>query len=191
MSLLEELAGEAFMPIAYGGGIKEKHVGRSLIELGMEKLVINTAQTTAPGLIPELAGVLGSQAVVGSVDYRSRRRGTDAFTLAGSKKLGRTAVESAQHLEELGVGEIFLNSIDRDGMMGGYDVQVIREVASAVEVPVLASGGAGSLLDMRAALSAGASAVAAGSMFVFHGRHRAVLITYPDRQEIADLIRSS
>jgi len=188
MSLLEEIASEAFMPVAYGGGVTTQDTGRSLIGLGFEKLVINSAQATAPQLIPDLVSVLGSQAVVGSVDYRTKRRGTEAFTHAASKKLGRSASEAARELVAVGAGEIFLNSIDRDGTMTGYDLEIIREVALDVDVPVLACGGAGTLADMRAALAAGASAVAAGSMFVFHGRHRAVLITYPDRREIADLM---
>lgn len=188
MSLLEEIASEAFMPVAYGGGIATEQAGRSLIELGFEKVVINSAQTSAPGLIPELVSVLGSQAVVGSVDFKVTRRGTEAFTHAGNRKLGRSAPAAARELVATGVGEIFLNSIDRDGAMGGYDLGTIQEVAAAVDVPLLACGGAGGLADLRAALAAGASAVAAGSMFVFHGRHRAVLITYPDRREIADLM---
>lgn len=190
MSLLEEIASEAFMPVAYGGGIDTQQAGRSLIELGFEKVVINSAQVTAPLLIPDLVSILGSQAVVGSVDYRTKRRGTEAFTHAGSRRLGRSATVAARDLVALGAGEIFLNAIEHDGTMTGYDLDVIRVVATDVDVPVLACGGAGSLSDMRAALAAGASAVAAGSMFVFHGRHRAVLITYPDRREIANLMRA-
>lgn len=188
MSLLEEIASEAFMPVAYGGGIATAQAGRSLIELGFEKVVINSARTTVPRLIPDLVSVLGSQAVVGAVDFKSTRRGTEAYTHAGSRRLGRSASAAALDLVGLGVGEIFLNSVDRDGTMGGYDLRTIGEVATAVDVPVLACGGAGGPADLRSAVAAGASAVAAGSMFVFHGRHRAVLITYPDRQEIADLV---
>jgi imidazole glycerol-phosphate synthase subunit HisF len=187
-SLLEEIASEAFMPVAYGGGITSAEAGRSLVGLGIEKLVVNTAQATAPRLIPDLASVLGSQAVVASVDFARGRRGTETYTQAGSKRFRQSAVERAQAVADLGAGEILLHSVDRDGTMAGYDLDAIRQVAAAVDVPVLACGGAGDLKDMRAALDAGASAVAAGSMFVFHGRHRAVLITYPERREVADLM---
>lgn len=188
MSLLEEIASEAFMPVAYGGGIATQKTGRSLIELGLEKVVINSAQATAPHVIPDLVSVLGSQAVVGSIDYRVKRGGTEAFTHAARTKLGRSALVAARELVAMGVGEIFLNSIDRDGTMTGFDLPTIQSVTVDIDVPVLACGGAGNLTDMRNALAAGASAVAAGSMFVFHGRHRAVLITYPDRREIEGLM---
>lgn len=188
MNLLEEIVSEAFMPVAYGGGITTAGAGRSLVELGIEKVVLNSAYASTPGLISELASVLGSQAVVGSVDFRRGRRGTEAYTHAGTKRLRRSALDVARQLVSAGAGELFLNAIDRDGTMAGYDLETIREVASGIDIPMLACGGAGNLADMRAALAEGASAVAAGSMFVFHGRHRAVLITYPERPDITALM---
>ncbi len=189
--LLQEIASEAFMPVAYGGGIDSVERGRALIEMGFEKVVLNSAQATRPELVGELASVLGSQAVVASVDHKRGRRSTEAFTHGGSRRLRRSASEVARDMVARGAGEIFLNSIDRDGTMSGYDLPLIQEIAAEVDVPVLVCGGAGSLDDMRAALAAGASAVAAGSMFVFHGRHRAVLITYPDRSSISQLMTSA
>lgn len=186
--LLEEIASEAFMPVAFGGGITTMAGGRALIEMGFEKVVLNSAQATRPELVSELAAVLGSQAVVASIDFKRGRRGTEAYTHGGSKRLRRSALEVARDVVRRGAGEIFLNSIDRDGMMSGYDLPAIHELSAGVDVPLLACGGAGSLDDMRRALDVGASAVAAGSMFVFHGRHRAVLITYPDRPSIVQLM---
>lgn len=186
--LLKEIASEAFMPVAFGGGVSSAAQGRALIEMGFEKVVLNSAQASRPQLLSELASVLGSQAVVASIDFRRGRRGSESYTRGGSKRLRRSALEAARDAVTRGAGEVFLNSIDRDGTMSGYDLQTIREVAAGVDVPVLVCGGAGSLDDMRAALAAGASAVAAGSMFVYHGRHRAVLITYPDRGEISGLM---
>lgn len=186
--LLQEIASEAFMPVAYGGGISTQADGRALIEMGIEKVVLNSIQATRPELVSDLASVLGSQAVVASIDFKRGRRGTEAFTHGGGKRTKRSALEVARDVVARGAGEVFLTSIDRDGTMEGYDLAAIREVAAGVDVPVLVCGGAGSLDDMREALAAGASAVAAGSMFVFHGRHRAVLITYPDRSSIAQLM---
>lgn len=188
LSLIEEIAGEAFMPIAYGGGVTSVARGSEIVRLGVEKLVINTAWSTDPHLIPGLASTLGSQSVVGAVDFRRRRGGNEVHTHGGTKRTGRSAVTVAESLVKAGAGEIFLNSIDRDGTMSGFDLDCITEVSRSVPVPVLASGGAGTTQDLEAALRAGASAVAASSMFVFHGKHRAVLITYPSRSAIEGLM---
>lgn len=189
LDLIEELAGEAFMPVAYGGGITTPDTARRIVGLGIEKVVVNTA-ASQPGLIAGISGTLGSQAVVGSVDVKRRRGRTLAWTAGGSRTTGLAPLDQAQRLVEEGVGEIFLNSIDRDGTMGGLDLDLIRTVSAGVSVPVLACGGAGGLDHLREALSAGASAVGAGSMFVFHGRHRAVLITYPPRADIVEMMRA-
>lgn len=184
--LIEEIAGEAFMPVAYGGGIASADAARAIVGLGIEKVVINSA-ATAPGLLADISAILGSQAVVGSVDVKRRRGRTFAWTHGGTKRAGDPLVH-AQHLVSQGAGEIFLNSIDRDGTMRGLDLDLIRRVAGELPVPVLACGGAGRLSDLQDALRAGASAVGAGSIFVFHGKHRAVLITYPSRSEILEMM---
>lgn len=188
-ALIEEIAGEAFMPVAYGGGIHSAETARDLVGLGIEKVVLNSAATN-PGLIAEISATLGSQAVVGSVDVKRRRGKTLAWTNGGSRNSGATPLAHSQRLVAEGVGEIFLNSIERDGTMQGLDLDLIRTVSAGVPVPVLACGGAGGLPHLREALEAGASAVGAGSMFVFHGRHRAVLITYPARSEIIEMMKA-
>lgn len=184
LGLIEEIAGEAFMPIAYGGGVTSTNVGADIVQLGVEKLVINSAWAQDPRLIPSLVSKLGSQSVVGAVDFRRRRGGNEVYTHGGTNRTRRFAADVAESLVADGAGEIFLNSIDLDGTMSGYDLACITEVSRRLPVPVLASGGAGSIEHLESALRAGASAVAASSMFVFHGKHRAVLITYPSRELI-------
>ncbi len=179
--LIEEMAGEAFMPMAYGGGIRSIDQIRRLIRFGIEKVVINTAATESTRLIRAAADVLGSQAVVGAVDVKKTLLG--GYRVVTKSATVETKIGLEEHVQNLvlaGVGEIFLNSVDRDGMMDGYDLQLVRKVTQNVNVPVVACGGAGTVEHLSQAIhEGGASAVAAGSMFVFHGKHRAVLINYP------------
>lgn len=179
--LIAEIAGECFMPVAYGGGITTLEQARKLIRCGIEKVVINSASFETTRFIREIADVFGSQAVVGSIDARkSLFGGYRVFIKSGTIDTKLKPEDHAASLVEAGVGEIFLNSIDSDGQMQGYDLELIKKVSLSVNVPLIACGGAGTLDHMRSALKqGGASAVAAGSMFVFYGKHRAVLINYP------------
>lgn len=185
--LLADIAGEAFMPMAYGGGITSLEQIRRVFALGFEKVVIDSAAYGGGALIREAAAVFGAQSIVGCVDVRRTLLGRyELYSHAGGTKQPVGLVDHVKALEQQGVGEIIVNAIDRDGTQSGYDLKLIREVASNVQVPVVACGGAGSLDDMAAAVhDAGASAVAAGSLFVFVGPHRAVLINYPPRAELA------
>lgn len=178
--LVAEIAGECFMPVAYGGGVKNLDQARKLIRCGIEKVVINTASVESLGFLREIADVFGSQAVVGSIDVRKNLlSGHRVFVKSGTVETKLKPEDHAVALEHAGVGEIFLNSIDCDGQMQGFDIPLIQKVARRVSVPVVACGGAGTVEHLRQALAeGGASAVAAGSMFVFHGKHRAVLINY-------------
>lgn len=188
--LLEAIAAEAFMPFGYGGGIRTVDEVHRLLTLGIEKVILNTAAFDDPGLVGACAEVAGSSSVVVSIDVRTdlfrRRR---VMVAGGTRAAGRDPVEMALEMQRRGAGEILLNSIDRDGMGSGYDLRLVSEVSSAVSIPVVALGGAGSLEDMRKAVEAGASAVAAGSFFVFHGPHRAVLISYPDYKTMERMLR--
>lgn len=179
--LIAEIAGECFMPVAYGGGIKTLAQARRLIRCGIEKVVINSAAFDSTGVIRDIADVFGSQAVVGAMDARRTLFGGHRlFAKSGSVETGIKPEDHAEVLERAGAGEIFLNSIDSDGQMQGFDLPLIQKVARRVRVPVIACGGAGTPDHLRQALAEGeASAVAAGSLFVFHGKHRAVLINYP------------
>jgi cyclase len=183
--LLADIATEAFMPFAYGGGVSSLEHARALFALGVEKVVINTAAARNPALVTQIASAAGSSSVVASIDVRRNWLGKYGVHVAGGREdARRDPVAWAQELEKAGAGEILLTSINRDGTQAGYDLELVRRVASVVGIPVVAAGGAGSLADFRAAVDHGASAVAAGSMFVFQGKHKAVLITYPQRREL-------
>jgi cyclase len=186
LQAIRDFASECFMPVAYGGGIRTLDDARQVLASGIEKIVVNTMALRRPELIAEMAGEFGAQAVVVSIDAKKKLLGGyEVMAAAGIEKTGLTPAEHAARMVELGAGEIFLNSIDHDGLQTGYDLALVRSVAESVSVPVIACGGAGSLAHFSEAVSQGhASAVAAGSMFVFHGRHRAVLISYPSRAEL-------
>ncbi len=185
-ALLEQLAGEAFMPMGYGGGLTSMEQIDRLFALGFEKIVINSAVATKPSLIEEASRKHGNQSVVLSIDARRKASGDySVVTHAATKELtGISPEQLAKRGVQLGAGEIIINSVDRDGTMSGYDLSLIERVASSVIVPVIAAGGAGELDDFVAARSAGASAACAGAMFVFQGPHRAVLISYPEYWEL-------
>jgi len=188
--LLNELASECFMPLCYGGGITSLDEIKTLFNLGIEKVSLNSITYSKPELISEAAKIFGSQSIVGSIDVKKNLFGKyQVYINSGTLNTKKDAVEYAQYLTNLGVGEIFLNSIDRDGIMSGYDIDLIKNVSASVPVPLVACGGAGRIEDFGIAIhQGGASAVSAGSFFVFHGKHRAVLITYPTRDEMSIII---
>jgi cyclase len=182
---VREIAGECFMPVCYGGGIRSVEHARRLFQLGVEKIAITSATVTNPELVSSLAAEFGSQSVIVGIDVKLdwlRRR--HIVTCCGTVKLAIDPIHHACEMERYGAGEIFLNSVDRDGTQQGYDLELIEKVSHAVNIPVIACGGAGSISDIVAATNVGASAAAAGSLFVFQGRHRAVMINYPSFEEI-------
>jgi cyclase len=177
--LISQIATEAFMPMAYGGGVGTVAQIEKILKIGVEKVIINTAAINSPNIIKEASNIFGSQSIVASIDVgRSFFGQFNIYADCGRRKLKVDLLQHIDQLQENGVGEIILNSIDRDGMMNGYDLELVKKVANSVSVPVVALGGAGEPADFLKAIEAGASAVAAGSMFVFHGRHNAVLISY-------------
>jgi len=175
------------MPVAYGGGIKSMDDMRRLFKTGFEKVSINTEAVKNPSLIRDASREFGSQSVVMAIDFRRTKFGRyEVYINGGRQGVGLDPVTVAKRAADMGAGEILLNSIDRDGTMEGYDLEIIRKVADAVTVPLVACGGAGSLRDFHDAIhKGGASAVAAGSFFVFIGKLRAVLITYPSQDDLA------
>jgi len=188
--VIADLLSEAFMPLAYGGGIDTVEDAERLFKLGIEKVVLRSGAVAQPGLISRIARNFGTQAVVVCMDVRTTLFGKRRLLFHGSPRDGIACdvADFARKLEDLGAGELILQAVDRDGTMAGYDLELIRAVAEAVDIPVVACGGAGSLADLRAAVATGgASAAAAGSLFVFQGRRRAVLITYPEVEEISQL----
>ncbi len=184
--ILAEIASECFMPVTYGGGIRDLADAKEIFSLGIEKIAINTYLHENPTFIQAAADRFGSQAVVASIDVRQQAPGRyEVFTRGGRQPTGLDPVQHAIDLERRGAGEILLTSIDRDGTQAGYDVDLIRSVATAVTIPVIACGGAGKVEDFgQAVREGGASACAAGSMLVYFGRNRAVLINFPARDRL-------
>lgn len=186
--ILADIASEAFMPVAYGGGLRTVDQARRVVGLGIEKVIVNSALFAAPAAVESMAAELGSQSVVASIDFRRRHDGTlVAVAASGGRDENEQVDDLARRAVELGVGEIIVSAIDREGVRNGYDLEALRLVAGSVRVPVIALGGASDVDDFVAALGAGASAVAAGSQFVFYGRRDAVLITYPQPEVIVSL----
>ncbi|HNX82008.1 MAG TPA: AglZ/HisF2 family acetamidino modification protein [Candidatus Omnitrophota bacterium] len=187
-NLITDIASECFMPFAYGGGIRCVDDVKRLINLGIEKVILNSSAVENIGFVEEVAHRIGSQSLVVSIDAKRKLLGGyEVCTRGGRKKTGIDPLVFAAQAEAAGAGELFLTSIDRDGTMAGYDLKLLTDVTRAVSIPVIASGGAGSLQHFREAIQNGASAVSAGSMFVFHGPHKAVLISYLDPDEIKSL----
>jgi cyclase len=183
-ALLEEIAAEAFMPLGYGGGVASVGVMERLFRIGFEKVVINSAIYENPALLREAVACFGSQSVVASVDAKKDFLGRyRVVSRGGTVRQPEDLSVVLQRVQDDGVGELILNSVDKDGMMLGYDIELVSRGADVLRIPLVALGGAGSTDDMKDALKAGASAVAAGSMFVFHGVHRAVLISYLDHDQ--------
>jgi cyclase len=187
---LVDLASECFMPLCCGGGVRSLDDMRRLFAIGVEKVAINTQAVLNPALVASAAREFGTQSVVVSIDVETdflrRRR---VVTHGGRRSHPLDPVAHAREMERRGAGEVFLNSVDRDGTMAGYDLELIRDVAAGISVPVVACGGAGSLQDVTKALRAGAAAAAAGSLFSFAGANRAVLVNYPDRNELDAVLR--
>jgi len=184
--LVSRISREAFMPFGYGGGIRNLEDVNKLLRLGVEKVSINAYAIENPDFIKKAAQNVGSQSVVASIDVRQDSSGRHwVFDYRSGTTTKLDPVTSAILMEKNGAGEILLNSVDRDGTFSGYDINIIRKVSSSVGIPVIALGGAGKIQDFAEAVKVGgASAVAAGSFFVFHGPHRAVLITYPAKNEL-------
>lgn len=190
---LGKVGSEAFMPVAYGGGIRNVADCRAVLSAGIEKVVLNNALFTNPGLIEEVATQFGSQAVTASIDIKrsSLRRRFGVYDHV--KRRVRTDIDPVEWCRSLvarGAGELLVTSVDREGTLEGGDVHLIRRIATSVDVPVVAQGGVGSVQHISDLLSAGASAVACGTFFVLRGPHRAVLLSYISPQERVTLATS-
>lgn len=189
--LIGHLAVECRMPLCYGGGVKTREQAKRIISLGVEKVAISSAALERPQLISEIADEVGSQSVVVVLDVKKTMLGRDydVWTHNARNKLKRSAFEAAQDAEKFGAGEVVINAIDHDGMMKGYDLSLARKLRNAINLPMTFLGGAGSLADIGALISeVGVVGASAGSLFVFKGAYRAVLINYPTRSERDSLI---
>lgn len=184
-ALIQKLAAECRMPLCYGGGVKTVEQAKRIIGLGVEKVALSSAALADPALITAIAKEIGSQSVVVVLDVKKTLFGKyEVYTLNGKKGTGRSPVELAIEAEQLGAGEVVINSIDLDGQMKGYDIDLARKIRAVLTIPMTVLGGAGSLDDLGRLIGAcGVVGAAAGSLFVFKGAYRAVLINYPAVQE--------
>lgn len=190
--LIEQLAKECFMPFAYGGGIHSVEVIRKLLRLGVEKVVLNSVCLTNPQVVRDAVEAFGSSTIVCAADFKKGLFGKYSH-IARPNKTSRNIqpVEYAKYLESLGAGELFINSVDRDGTMKGFDEALLAAITAEVSVPVIACGGAGSLNDIEKVVkNTAVSAVAAGSLFVYHSKTKGVLINYPSRQQLDKIFES-
>ncbi|MET4801650.1 AglZ/HisF2 family acetamidino modification protein [Bradyrhizobium sp. LB11.1] len=191
--MLENLAVESRMPLCYGGGVKTVEQVKTIIGLGIEKVAISSAAVANPRLIADAAEAVGSQSVVVVLDVKPRSRSSvyDVWTHNAKVNTGRTMLDVAAEAEKLGAGEIVVNAIERDGQMKGFDLELARQISSASKVPVTILGGAGSLAHIEELIrNFGVIGIAAGSLFVFKGVYRAVLVNYPTIKERDQLLQS-
>ncbi|MCB0194933.1 MAG: imidazole glycerol phosphate synthase subunit HisF [Anaerolineae bacterium] len=186
--VLSEIASECFMPVAYGGGVRDLADIKTIFKLGIEKVAVNSYAVENPTFIREAADTFGSQSIMVAIDAKQVSPGHyEIYTRGGRRATGLDPISFAARMQEMGAGELLLTSIDRDGTQTGYDIDLIKQVTSVVDIPVIACGGAGKVSDFGQAVRAGgASACAAGSMVVYFGRNRAVLINFPKRKQLEE-----
>lgn len=186
---IEKLASEAFMPLSYGGGVRTVNQARQLFHLGVEKVIIKTAAIIDHKFLQELSLEFGSSSLVVSVDVKRDYRRNVVPVDGRLKKLKTHSLSELLNLyENCGVGEILLQNVDCDGTMAGPDLEIVRQIGKR-SVPLTVAGGVSSLSDIKNLIDAGADAVGAGAFFTFYGPHRAVLLTYPNYQELSDLLK--
>lgn len=183
--LIEKLANQSRMPLCYGGGVKTVEQAQKIFGLGIEKIALSSALIQNPQLVTEIAERVGSQSVIVVLDIKKKLLGGyEVYTYNGKKSTGINPIKFAKELERLGAGEIIINSIDQDGMMNGFDLPLIDKIAETISIPMTVLGGAGSISDIKKVIDKhGVIGVAAGSLFVFKGVYKAVLINYPSREE--------
>jgi cyclase len=191
--MIENLAAECRMPLCYGGGVKTVEQAHRIFSLGVEKIAISSAAIQSPELVTAMAERVGSQSVVVVLDIKKKMLGGyEIYTHNGKKSTGKNPVEMAVRMQELGAGEIVINSIDQDGMMKGYDLAIVEKIRKAISLPLTVLGGAGSLQDIGKLIKQyNIIGAAAGSLFVFKGIYKAVLINYPNWEEKDRLINEN
>ncbi len=192
--LIENLAVECRMPLCYGGGVKTVEQAERIVKLGVEKVALSSILSKNPRLVSHIADKIGSQSVVAVLDVKKHRirNRYEVMVSRGGKGTGRSPSEFAAELQKLGVGEIVVNSISRDGTMSGYDTELVDQVYNSISVPITVLGGAGSLDDISRLISRyQLIGAAVGSLFVFKGKYRAVLISYPNRENKKKLLSSA
>jgi cyclase len=189
--LIEEITSECFVPLGYGGGITSIEEIRKLFTIGIEKVILNSSFLSNPNLVREASSLFGSQSIVVSIDVKKNIfKRNIVYNAANKKNTKYLPLEIALKAQEYGAGEVFLNIVDRDGTFLGYDIDLCKKISERLTIPTIICGGAQSLNDFKDAVVEGrASAVAAGSFFVYHQKHKAVLINYPEYQELEKLFK--
>jgi len=189
IELIKKIGYECNMPFTVGGGIKSVDEIRTILNAGAEKVAINSYATS--DFIKKATDIFGSSTIVVSIDVKKNYFGKKiVFTNNGKKSTGKDPIEFAIEMQKSNVGEILINSIDKDGRMDGYDIDLIKSISNKINIPVIALGGAGDIKHFKEAVEFGnASAVAAGSFFVFHGKRKAVLISFPDNRALINLFK--
>ncbi|MGZ5218806.1 MAG: AglZ/HisF2 family acetamidino modification protein [Chitinophagaceae bacterium] len=188
--ILHQISDECFMPLSYGGGINHLDIAKEIFSMGFEKVILNSASFKTPKLITEIAKIYGSQAVVISIDVKKSFLGKyEVFSSSGTVNQKLKPVEWMLRVEELGAGEILLTSIDREGSWKGFDIELVKQVAEAASIPVIAHGGASSIEDIGTVVKEGkASAVALGSMVVYQQKGMGVLVNFPDKEKLEQVL---
>jgi cyclase len=189
-NLLRQIADECFMPLSFGGGIADFDTAKQLFRIGVEKIVLNTATYKNPDLIRKLSEYFGNQALIGSIDTKKNLFGSySVYIDSGKQKIVVTPVEWAQKLESYGIGELLVTSIDREGTWEGFDIEIIKKITAAVSIPVIAHGGSGSLDHIDEVIKKGnVSAVALGSMVVYQKKNMGVLVNFPEKARLENIL---
>ena len=192
-NMIENLAAECRMPLCYGGGVKTPEQAQRIFSLGVEKIAISSAAVQDPSLVTRIAERVGSQSVVVIIDVKKKLLGGyEVYINNGKKSTGKDPFDFAKKLEELGAGEIVINSIDQDGVMKGYDMALAEKMREVTSLPLTVLGGAGTVQDIGKLINKfGIIGASAGSLFVFKGVYKAVLINYPNPAEKDELIKSN
>lgn len=190
LKILSEIANECFMPLSYGGGIKDADTAKKILSIGFEKIVINSAAIENPKLISELARHSGNQSVIVSIDVKKNVFGSySVYSHDGTTKTKLDPMEWAKMAEEAGAGELLITSMDRDGTWRGFDIDIIKQITDVVSIPVIANGGAGCLEDIsKVVCQSKASAVALGSMVVYQRKGMGVLVNFPDKEYLNKIL---
>lgn len=191
--ILQEIASECFMPLSYGGGIQSIEDIRKILNIGLEKVCINSYASENPNFIRYAADSFGSQSIIVSIDVRKNFWGKyEIYTISGTKKVKSDPVEYAVKMQQAGAGELLITSIDREGTWSGFDTVLIKKITDAVSIPVIANGGAGKVADIGDVVKqSNASAVALGSMVVYQAKGMGVLVNFPDKDDLERVLPNS
>jgi cyclase len=191
IEILHQISDECFMPLSYGGGIRNFQIAKQILSIGFEKVIVNTEAFYQPNLITSIAEHFGTQAIVASIDVKKNIFGKyQVFINDGRKKINIDPIEWAQQLQSMGAGEILFTSMDKEGTWTGYDIDIIKKVTSSLSIPVIANGGAGSIQDIADVIkNGGASAAALGSMVVYQKKGMGVLVNFPDKIKFLNILK--